>query len=44
MMEVQLSNRRSPDFLLVIAGVLFALSLAAQSAFGEGRLTWVLLI
>lgn len=41
---MRLPHHRSPDFLLVIAGVLFGLSLAARFAFGEGPLTWALLI
>ncbi|GGO94248.1 hypothetical protein EV664_10469 [Stakelama pacifica] len=39
-----LPNRRSPDFLLVIAGALFGVGLAARFAFGEGPVAWVLLI
>lgn len=40
---MRLPHHRSPDFLLIVAGVLFALSLACRFVIGENPLSWALL-
>jgi len=41
---VPLPHHRSPDFLLVVAGAVFGLSLLCWFVIGEGPLTWALMI